>query len=359
MRSLLRLAVVLLSLLLLQPATTAHAFGGPGHRTIGAIADIRLHGTTAQKHVRALIAKGDPDNGVSAIDCAKNPRVCSLEKYAVWADCAKGSTYCPTGLGGNAWFDDEMKAFGQKFTDFSSDVPNPFHHAFHYADIPIQEQGYRETSHGANRNDAVHVLAECIEFLRDPKGSPNPRGFSEREALFLIAHIVGDLHQPLHVGAVYVAANREFVNPNTVMEKFEETQGGNLLMLGSTNLHSYWDRTTVEDVMTKQIADPKSRRPALLASLLAKRKEHWETNGDVRTWPTQWADEALVLARDAYRIRLEAPQTVVDPNSEKSRLQWRIQNADEYDRNGARDVVERQLIKAGYRLAEVLKRIWP
>jgi hypothetical protein len=347
------------SLALPQLMPVAHAFSGPGHRTVGAIADIRLQGTTAQNHVRSIIARGDPDSGVHAIDCVKQPRLCTLEKYAVWADCAKGATYCPSELDGNPWFDDEMKAYGLKFTDFSNDVPNAYHHAFHYADIPIQEHAYRETSHGARKNDAVHVLADCIEFLRNPKGSANPRGLTEREALFLIAHIVGDLHQPLHVGAVYVASNGEFVNPNTVMQKFEETQGGNFLMLGNTNLHSYWDRTTVEHVMIKQIADPKSRKPALLAALLAKRSEHWQTKGEVRTWPAQWADEAIVLAREAYRVQLEAPVTVIDAHSEKSHLQWQIQDAGAYDQIRARDVVEKQLIKAGYRLAEVLKRIWP
>jgi hypothetical protein len=357
---LLRLCVFLsASLALPQVIPVAQAFSGTGHRTIGAIADIRLHGTTAQKHVRSIIERGDPANGVPAVDCMKNPRLCTLEKYAVWADCAKGPTYCRNEADGNPWFDDEMKAYSEKFTDFSSEVPNAYHHSFHYTDIPIQEHGYRDTSHGAHRNDGVHVLADCIEFLRNPNGSANPRGLTVRQALFLIAHIVGDLHQPLHVGAVYVAANGDFVNPNAGTHKFEETQGGNFLMLGTISLHSYWDRTTVEHVMIKQIADHKSRKPALLASLLAKRSEHWETKGDVRTWPTQWADEAIVLAREAYRVQLEAPVTVIDPYSERSHLQWKIRDADDYDQTRARDVVEKQLIKAGYRLAEVLKRIWP
>src|SRR5690348_488546 len=106
------------------------AFGGVGHHTIGVIADSRLAGTNARERIRELIVQGDPDNGVAAVKCSTNAQPCTLAKYAVWADCAKGREYCPLENDGDVWLDGEMRVFDQRF---------PEHHAFHYTDILIQE----------------------------------------------------------------------------------------------------------------------------------------------------------------------------------------------------------------------------
>jgi hypothetical protein len=45
------------------------------------------------------------------------------------------------------------------------------------------------------------------------KGGAAPAPFSlkdQREALLLLTHYVGDLHQPLHVGAIYLDKNTQY-----------------------------------------------------------------------------------------------------------------------------------------------------
>src|SRR5438093_431267 len=65
------------------------------------------------------------------------------------------------------------------------------------------------------------------------KGQPAPLPFSirdKKEALFLLAHFVGDLHQPLHVGAIYLDRNGQPVNPDlSGLDPLTETAGGNLI----------------------------------------------------------------------------------------------------------------------------------
>ena len=57
-------------------SSNAFAWGGDGHRAVGAIADKLLKGTNAEKQIAALLLPGE-----------------SLEAIANWPDCVKG-TYC-------------------------------------------------------------------------------------------------------------------------------------------------------------------------------------------------------------------------------------------------------------------------
>src|SRR5262249_7358378 len=115
---------------------------------------------------------------------------------------------------------------------------------FHFADIPIQKKSYEDTFPGANDHDVVHAIDACIAVLQ---GKPAPQPFdiaSKKEALMLLVHFVGDLHQPLHVGAEYLSAKGAAIEPaaNHVDPK-TDTHGGNSIAPGSNNLHHRWDQT--------------------------------------------------------------------------------------------------------------------
>jgi hypothetical protein len=318
------LALLLSAVCALVQPTVARARGGDGHHTVGAIADARIQGSNAEQHVKTLLDGG------------------TLEQFAIWADCAKGPTYCRS----RPWFDDEMKAFAKANKD---------HHGYHYTDIPIQESNYRENSVGAKPFDVVHIIAQCIVVLNGTAtASTNPHNFSQRIALILLAHLVGDVHQPLHVGAAYVGENDTFVNPNTTSQ-FEETQGGNFLMrTASNNLHAFWDDTSVKQAMkVRQVTTP--------ADLAVKLGEHepagWKTAGDTSVWPKAWADETLALATQAHSGLALGPRAAVTDHS-GTHLQWPITAMPANDQAHASDVAASQITKAGYRLAELLRRIW-
>jgi hypothetical protein len=303
-------------------AEPACAWGNEGHETIGAMADRLLRGTNAEKHVADLLAGA------------------TLERYAVWADCAKRAC--------KGWYDGEMKRFAKA---------NPDHRHYHYTDIPMQEERYTGASVGADPDDVVHVLGECVEVLSgNDSPAANPHAFSPRIALLLLVHLVGDIHQPLHVGAAYVGPDETYVDPDRAPTPFVDTLGGNFLLLDAkTNLHRYWD----VDAVLRARARARAKDAGDYAEVILKRPAPgWRTDGPVSTWPERWAEEALPIARRSYEpLRLGPRYVTSDRHGEHP--QWDLPPQPARFRDRIRDVTDAQLAKAGYRLAALLEQIWP
>ena len=77
------------------------------------------------------------------------------------------------------------------------------HHAFHYTDVSVVGPArYAAAGIGAADTDIVHAIPLCIQVLQG-KLQDNPYKITRPVALILLAHYVGDIHQPLHVGAAY------------------------------------------------------------------------------------------------------------------------------------------------------------
>jgi hypothetical protein len=170
----------------------------------------------------------------------------TLATVSVWADCAKGFMYCqrpPT---------PEEQAYAGK---------NPEHHNFHYADIPYQQNAYLDPSAGSAKYDVVHVISYAVAVLRGNAPANDSINLTQREALWVLVHVMGDIHQPLHVAALYYDKDcHDVVDPNVVgagLPNFgigtsvSETTGGNDLMKGSNNLHHYWDANAVDKAMKR------------------------------------------------------------------------------------------------------------
>ena len=117
-------------------------------------------------------------------------------------DCAKGWRACQRPL--------------------SADEPdyvqhNPQHLVFHYTDVPVQQKQYRLGTAGTRGDDVVQIAKQSVNILRDRAPNQGPAVLSKRQALWVLAHMVGDLHQPLHVGALYFDRDcEEPVDPNVV-----------------------------------------------------------------------------------------------------------------------------------------------
>lgn len=282
-------------------APEAMAWGNDGHRAVGAIADQLLIGTNAQKQVAAMLLPGE-----------------TLETVSVWADCVKGS-YCGPQT-------PEMVAYTGA---------NPKHGEYHYTDIPFQNGHYDDGAVGSGEHDIVQSLKQAIAVLQG-KGDAcsNPHSFTSRQALLLIAHLAGDIHQPLHVGAAYVSKSGKFVVPETkaqidTVNVFDARGGNNLLLddqklAGSSTVlippsapkegvapatpaaapksatrpfHSYWD-TTVVDYAMRRIG---ASSPAQFAQRVIGDKSAVQANtGDAISWPYQWANDTLAIAKLAY-----------------------------------------------------------
>ncbi len=300
---------------------SALGYGNAGHQTVGDIAEVYLKNTHAEKEVRALLSSGE-----------------DLARAATWADRAK----LP-----DKYLNDEMKAFVAN---------NPNHHSYHYCDVPFQETTYRDGVTGTRPDDIVHTLRACIQVLQSPEPAPeNPLKLSKRVALMLIVHYIGDLHQPLHVGCSYVDDQNHFINPQTGAKGQADAGANNFRLTTRTSLHGYWDTQTVK--LARDHAGAEDFKTFLIAH--SPMQPEWNATGPVVSWPEQWATDTLHEAKHCFEGLTLGSRFVV-PKDEKrdEHFEWAVTLQPNYDEK-ARDIVEVELAKGGYRLAALLKAIWP
>ena len=332
--------VLLATTLTAAASLPAAAWGPDGHQTVGAIADQLIAGTPSANKVRAVLGG-------------------TLQQASVWADCARavessgGSwTYSRSGsYQACAVFENETsKAAMVAFVKRNASRCGGFashaqcrHKAYHFTDIAIGQLGqprYDPTLPGANPNDLVHAMVAAITVLQGGK-SPAPINIvGQREALRLLAHYIGDLHQPLHVGSIYLSDGGKPLNPANEKDAHDHNNaGGNLLLLKGGTLHAAWD-----DV------------PAKLSGTLvagagaAQARQIKNTSGPINQWPTDWASDTLAQAGQVFKgltIAAKAGDT------------WAV-TATEPDYRLAREALQQaQIVKAGARLAQIITTLWP
>ena len=190
------------------------------------------------------------------------------------------------------------------------------------------------------------VISAAIAVLTD-KPTPPPFLFSikdKKEALFMLAHFMGDLHQPLHVGSVYLDANGRPVDPDNThaVDPATATSGGNAIQDQNVNLHHEWD-----DIPT-DIGEAATRE------LLSAASEVSASQGRLEDWPAAWASDSILVAHDAFTgLTFKLIQT------EPANV-WSVGFDDHVAYLRALDAIKRkQLAKGGARLAEILNAIWP
>src|SRR5262249_3539808 len=119
------------------------------------------------------------------------------------------------------------------------------HNTFHFDDVAIQRNYFDRNEMGTNSHDLVAAIGAAIAVLSGkPIPPPFPFGIMDKkEALLLLAHLLGDLHQPLHVGAVYLDAEGRLVDPDTAhsIDPATDTIGGNAIQDQNLSLHTEWD----------------------------------------------------------------------------------------------------------------------
>jgi len=325
-------AVVCLGLGPALPSLT-WAWGGDGHKIIGAIADEQMKGTPAYDKVMEILKPGE-----------------TLSSVAVWADCVKDHSY---GYCKGMDFP-EMDAFAKA---------NPEHRKYHYTDVPIQETGYVMGGVGTNENDVVRIVAEAINVLEGKTDDAhNPHRFTPRQALLVIVHMVGDMHQPMHVGAIYLT--KEGVPQNPTQEGLNnksvlETTGANDLFINgsSKNLHAYWDSDVVTWVEKFNHADTSEQ----VAQILLKSDAGAETfkgDDDAQAQVIAWATESVGVARKAFEGVAFDKYREKAFNGYKGKMVngWAIRLPQDYARTQGQ-VAAYQMLVAGKRLAAVLEAV--
>jgi hypothetical protein len=319
-------------------STAALAWGAEAHQTTGRLADALLVGSRAQAQVQRILGM-------------------NLQQAALWADCAKGVQLAADGT----WayqpdpqrhpeclpFEtpaEEARLVAYVARNDSACKHHPAedtcHRQYHYTDVATQRDHYEAGLAGTHDHDLVAALQAATRVLQ---GQPAPAPFAidgPREALLLVSHLVGDLHQPLHVQAVYLDPAGHVVDPDHGRpDRHTRTAGGNALMDGRGNLHQAWDGV------------PRALGPDQLGLTgLAEARAVPATTGPVGSWASQWATDTLRAAAPVF--------AGVHFSAEDGHHHWQATLPPHYADD--REALQRaQLLKAGARLAQLLREIWP
>jgi hypothetical protein len=203
----------------------AYPWGSKGHEIVAAIAETHLT-DTARTRIKELL-----------------PRGTTLAGASTWPDKA-----------------------GRQIPDMDP---------YHYINFPKDANTYDQQRDCKLRNCIIEAIAWYAEVLKSPDAPRNEK----RVALRFVAHLVGDIHQPLHAG-------------------FAEDRGGNSVDVRfngrKTNLHALWDTGLVE-------LEPGT--PAEIAG----RIQTVLSSDEVQQWrqgtPAEWALESLAIVRaQVYRL---------------------------------------------------------
>ena len=243
--------------ILLSVAPGAHAWGPTGHRAVGRIAERHLTRQAALA-VAELIA---PEQ---------------LSYVTTWADDIRSE---PDWAKADPW---------------------------HWVTIPDGQ-----TYDSAPKNPGGDVLEAIARFEKVLGDRMAPR-LERIQALKWLSHLIGDLHQPLHVG------------------RGDDRGGNEVLVLWfnePSNLHSVWDSKIIE---SSQLSF--SELAELVNHPTAEQVREWQASG-----PREWARESQELRSSYYQIG-------------DRRLSYRYIH-DHWP------TVERRLVRAGVRLAGELNRL--
>jgi S1/P1 Nuclease len=334
---------------LLYP-TIASAWGYQGHEVVGSVAD-RLLKPNAKQQVRQILGF-------------------ELRTAGPWADCVKSVVRHDDGTfhyevdPNHLEFEVPCTPFNSKeerarIVDYAkrnwftcSYKPDGFergcHNTFHFEDVAVQRNNFDRSFQGTNDHDVVAAISAAIAVLTE---KPAPLPFSikdKKEALFMLAHFIGDLHQPLHVGSVYLDADGNLVDPDVAhqVDPPTETIGGNAIQDQNVNLHHEWDDipTDIGEAATRELLADASALPA--------------SQGPIEGWPAAWASDTILVSHDAF-AGLNFRLTATRPSNTSSNT-WTVLFEDHVAYLHWQDAIKRkQLAKGGARLAELLNAIWP
>jgi len=314
------LGVTVLSVLLLAVATpSARAWNATGHEVVAEIAWRDLKPAVRQKVTALLKQHPQYTTYLAPADLPPDAPEYDLRVFmraAIWPDLIR------SGRGRD----------------------REFHHPeWHYVDFPILQAnvdvaaaGLPSTSDKLEEGKPPANLLQAFALNAQRLGTAETPGPDKALALAWIEHLTGDVHQPLH--------SCTFVSPDYP----KGDRGGNSFTIKyhgvPTNLHSFWDERLggymawrLVDAVSDKTAD-KNPRSAFEKELAVDKV-------------TDWAQESFTLARDVVYDggKLKGGQRDAKDNAPEL--------PDGYDAT-ANELARRRTALAGYRLADLLNRLF-
>jgi hypothetical protein len=352
--------------------TTLLAYGPTGHEIVGGIADRLVANTPAGEKIYALTDGITLERASTIADEIKawdKNGVDDFNAFPHYADHAK--------------IDKQLRDFWRANPPTQdSKSPIPSHHWFHYTDVPILNlEKYSDGKTGRSQWDVVHMISYCVDILRGEIPENNPRKITKPVAVILLAHYVGDIHQPLHVGAEYFNQSGHAVDPDKNQPGIED-EGGNTLTLrlirGTSEemahrglkLHGFWDYDAVmanlpplSPTLSKEERYQKidQAKRNLIDRFVKEQPQNWRAPDNValKNYGEFWADDILPVAREAHeRLQfvnvhqtLDQERTVMAGDAREKNVRDNVGYAD-----WSAKIVREELHKAGWRLADLLQQ---
>lgn len=193
-------------------------------------------------------------------------------------------------------------------------------------------------------DDIVHMAVESIRILTGSSAK-----FSKPNALRWLVHLVGDMHQPLHIACSYIDfsqtkpklifSRNEILNKNLLQKS---DRGGNKIILpvgkSGKPLHTYWDGDlpNKDNNFDDNIYDP----PAAVA--ISK----------LIDLPADWVGENVQYSKEAYKGLTVKSKNSTHPTSVD--VTW---NKIKYDKRCV-PIIKTLSKKASSRLAFLINTIY-
>ena len=342
--------------LLLGSSSTALGWGNEGHQAIAEAAQSRLTEKAHAALSKILI-------GGTSITLPPG----KLAAVSTWPDEIRLRK--SQGLAAAMWTDADTK---------EADAFNQAHKSnggWHFVNLPLGASGYDDPNavEFKSEDDIVHAINRAIRILESPKPTAN---YSKAQAVRWLVHLVGDLHQPMHVTTGYYQTTAAALKkPKIIRDPAQALgpgvvgdRGGNGLTFPNqpTSLHSLWDGCLVQLVNGETCTSFDQTYTALARKLAQWAKEPsaaaFKPTGDHRRWAAQWATDSLraAIGADAYALTLINARVQASHGGEEH-LQATIAFPAKHAYAKARTKAARdQLVKATVRLAELFNSIqWP
>lgn len=202
--------------------------------------------------------------------------------------------------------------YWSNWLDNASHTPKySYSKTWHYKNIDA-DQSY-ETAILHSKGDIVTALKRCVAIIKSKKESNEEKVL----ALKMLVHLLGDLHQPMHLG------HASDLGGNTIKVKFFNRE---------TNLHSVWD-SSLPEAAHKWSYTEWTDQIDRLSSMHEIRKLQ---EGDFDTW----AKETYEICGIIYDKTPKGTKVSYDYIAE-----WT-------------PTIEKQFLKGGLRLADVLNQLY-
>lgn len=294
-----KILTLLAALLALASSASSFGWSKGGHMTIAAIAFSHLSENQRETAIRIL---------------SEHP------SFENWSGQASSHPDVPSGaflfMRASLWADD-IKRGGHQ--DRAENKPR-----WHYMNYPLRPEDFPHEDAPEGEN-ILTAIAASLDLLEDEETAPDRRAI----ALAWLLHLVGDLHQPLHVTALFTEALSD------------GDRGGNDFYIrpasAAVKLHSFWDgllgtsasfRSPYNQAIRLRTDNPQSDFPQLASA----------------PTPLDWSLETRQLAIDhAYKDLDLSRHSKRDPSP-----------CPEDYRKNSKALAEKQAVIAGWRLAGLL-----